>query len=199
MGVKTASTGMTPMGAGIECCQMQLRVHNLEVGGALDIAGGDFAFAGGFQEEFARPVREGAQPDFLHVEDELYGVLFDMRDSGELVDDFFDANGGDGGAGQRAEEDASESVPHGNAESGFEWLSDYAGIGIGAFLDLELRGHRFGAWHTFPLLAKRLWRYQFLRLPLLTLNFNVSSTLRLRGDRTGRRPPAIPDIAGLCR
>ncbi len=81
---------------------MQVRVHDFEVSGNLDVAGADFAGAFGFQAEGAAAVTEGAEADLFEVEEELGGVFLHTFDGRELMLDLIDADARDRRAFKRA-------------------------------------------------------------------------------------------------
>ena len=91
---------------------------------------------------------------------------FMPANGGELVLHLLDADGGDGGAGERAEKDTAQGVAYGGAEASLQRLGDDAGVRVSRFLDLDLRGRELSAEDAFSLWTQRLWRYQFSGLPL---------------------------------
>ena len=124
----------------IERREVQVRVDDFEIRGHLDVAGGDVAGAFDIERERAGAVAERAEANFLDVEEELGGVLLHAGDGGEFVLHLVDADGGDGGAFERAEEHAAQGVAERDAVAGFERLGDEARVGLGLFFDGELRG-----------------------------------------------------------
>src|SRR3954464_8613894 len=109
------------LGLLLERGDVGVRVEDLDAGGQVDITRGDLARAGDDQRGLdLRGVRVHATDDALEVEHDVRDVLGDALDRGELVRDALDANGGDGSAGQRAEQHAAQGVAEGVAEAAVE-------------------------------------------------------------------------------
>ena len=106
-----------------EVRELELRIEDLEVGGRLDVGGGDDAGAllGDVHLDLGRLAVEDAD-EVLEVEDDVGDVLADARQRRELVRDAFDLDGGDCGALERGEQHAAQRVSERVAEAAVERL-----------------------------------------------------------------------------
>jgi len=86
---------MLSVGSGVERCDVQVGIEDLDLAVALDVAGLDLAGTGGLDEDrlgALRVVELGDQA--LDVEDDLRHILLDAGDGGELMLHTGDLDGG---------------------------------------------------------------------------------------------------------
>src|SRR3954447_8228882 len=129
-----------------------VRVEDLDAGGQVDVLRLDLAGAGGDQRRLHLVgIGVHADDEILEVENDVGYVLLDARHGRELVRDALDADAGDRGATQRGEQDATEAVAEGVAETLVEGLDRERAAAVVHFLrgdarDLEISGHVFLAY-----------------------------------------------------
>src|SRR5439155_25541225 len=97
---------------------LELRVEDLEVGGSLDVGGGDRALTLRRQPnlDLGRVAVEDAD-ELLQVEDDVSDVLTDARQRRERVRDALELDRGHGGALQRGEQHAAQRLAERVAEA----------------------------------------------------------------------------------
>ena len=78
-----------------------LRIEYLHLRVRLDVAGGDYALAGGFNVHGLGAGRMQKRYDALDIEDDLGHVLLHTGDSGKLMLYACDLDAGAGGTGER--------------------------------------------------------------------------------------------------
>ena len=122
----------------VERGEMQLGVDDLEIRGDLEVTRRDLAGALCVERDGAGAVAQGPEADLLDVEEELGRVLLHAGDGRELVLHLVDAHGDDGGAFERAEEDAAERVAHRRPVARVERLGDEARVLLSLVFDGEL-------------------------------------------------------------
>src|SRR5690242_7962263 len=106
-----------------EVRDLELRIEDLEVGGRLDVGGGDRAFALRSQPHLdLRRVAVEDADELLQVEDDVGDVLADARQRRELVRDALELDRGHGGALERGEQHAAQRVAERVAEAAVERL-----------------------------------------------------------------------------
>ena len=105
-----------PLALTVAMCE--LRVEDLDVGGGLDVAGGDVARAARVEAQRDRLLGRAAQHEVLEVQDEVGDVFLDARDHVELVEGLVEAHLGDGRAGDRRQQRAAQAVAERVAEAG---------------------------------------------------------------------------------
>ena len=99
---------------------MELGVEHLDVGGGLDVAGGDLTGAAGVEAQRDGLLGRALQHQVLDVQDEVGDVFLHAGDHVELVQRLVEAHLGDRGAGDRREQRAAEAVAERVAETGLE-------------------------------------------------------------------------------
>src|SRR5215471_12601399 len=120
---------------------VQVRVHDLDVRGRLDLGGVHLRRALDVEHQRDRVLREALEAELLEVEDDLGHVFLDMRHRGELVRHALDLDRRDRRAPQRAEQHPAQRVAERGAEPGLEWLDLELAVPI-VPLDLaDLGGH----------------------------------------------------------
>ena len=129
--------------SGVERCDVQVGIEDLDLAVALDVAGLDLAGTGGLDEDrlgALRVVELGDQA--LDVEDDLRHILLDAGDGGELMLHTGDLDGGSCGAGERREHNAAQGVAQRNAVSTLQRLDNVLAVravcGVFDTLDLGL-------------------------------------------------------------
>ena len=98
-------------------------VEDLDVRILLEVGGGDDTGALLLEVEGLRPAAVQLERDLLEVEDDVRHVLDDALEGRELVENAFDADGGDGRSLDRGEQDAAERVTDRRTEATLERLS----------------------------------------------------------------------------
>src|SRR4029078_5482168 len=99
-----------------------IRLEDLDVGVALDVAGAHFAGLVGAEVQRLRVVDVQLQRNLLQVEDDVGRILDDAGDRRELVQHAVDLHRGDGRAFNRGEQHAPQGVADGGAEAALEGL-----------------------------------------------------------------------------
>ena len=64
---------------------MKVRIETLDLAVCLDVAGGDFTFAGGVDEDGLRALAVQSGNDLLYIQNDLRNVLLNAGDCGKLV------------------------------------------------------------------------------------------------------------------
>ena len=105
---------------GVDRREVELGVEDLDVGGGLDVAGGDLARAALVEAQRDRLLGRAREHEVLEVEDEVGDVFLHARDDVELVERVVEAHLGDRGAGDRREQRAAQAVAERVAEAGLE-------------------------------------------------------------------------------
>ena len=123
---------------GVQGGQANLRVHDFEVDGRADVAGEDLARPGDVQVHSTRPARQGAEANGLDPLDQAKHVVPDVGDGGVLVQDAVDADPGDGGAGDGAQQHAPQGGAQGDAEPPLQRLHGELAVGPLNLQDLDL-------------------------------------------------------------
>ena len=118
---------------GVERGDDEVLVEHLDVGRALDVAGGDRAGALGVDAARDRVGRLRRHDDVLEVEDDVGDVLGDTGDGVELVEGVVEAHRRDRRAGDRRQQGAAEGVAEGVAEAGLE-RADGEALPVGRLL-----------------------------------------------------------------
>ena len=90
--------------------------------GTFDLAGGDFAGAGGAQRHALRAFGVHAERQLLDVQHDVDDVFADAFQRRELVHHAVDLHGGDGRALQRGQQHAAQRVAERHAEAALERL-----------------------------------------------------------------------------
>ena len=98
----------------------EVLVEDLDVGRALDVAGGDGGRALDVDAAGHRVGRLRRDDDVLEVEDDVGDVLGDALDGVELVEGVVEAHHRDRRAGDRRQQGAAQRVAEGVAEAGLE-------------------------------------------------------------------------------
>ncbi len=132
-------------------------IEDLDVAVGLDHAGGHNARLVGAQIQRLGTVAIELERDLLEVQDDVGCVFDNAADRLELVQHVFDADGGNCGAFDRAEQSAAQGVADGGAEAALK--------GLGAEL-AKLLGKRLGIDCQALRLLKsspQHWSYLFLR------------------------------------
>ena len=144
-GEKIESTGMTPMvverlvavgrdvapalldgdvdgqaALAVERGDVEVGVEDLDVGGRLDVGGGDVGRAADVEAQGDRLVGVDVQHEVLEVQDDVGDVLGDAVDGVELVERVVEAHLRDGRAGDRRQQRAAQGVAERVAEAGLE-------------------------------------------------------------------------------
>jgi hypothetical protein len=97
---------------------------HLDTGRSRDVCGSDLAGTRLAQVRGDRLVALARDDELLDVQDDLGDILFHTRDGAELVLDAVEADAGDGCAGDRRQEAATQRVADRVTETGFERLDD---------------------------------------------------------------------------
>ena len=105
---------------GVHRGQVQLGVEDLDVGGGLDVAGGDLTGTAGVEAQGHRLVGRAREHEVLDVEDEVGDVFLHARDDVELVQGLVEAHLRDRGARDRREQRAAQAVAERVAEARLE-------------------------------------------------------------------------------
>ena len=105
---------------GVDRREVELGVEDLDVGGGLDVAGGDLTGAARVEAQRDRLLGRALQHEVLDVEDEVGDVFLHAGDHVELVERLVEAHLGDRGAGDRREQRAAQAVAERVAEAGLE-------------------------------------------------------------------------------
>ena len=127
---------------------MGIRLEDLDVGVALDVARAHLAGLVHPQVQRLRVVDVQLQRDLLQVEDDVGRILDDAGDRRELVEHTVDLHRGDGRAFNRGEQHAPQRVADGGAEAALERLRVKPAEPIRESLALDLEP--LGALKTFP-------------------------------------------------
>ena len=133
-----------------EVRDLELRVQDLEVGGRLDVGGGDRALALGGQPHFdLRRLAVEDADELLQVEDDVGDVLADAGERRELVRDALELDRGDSGALERGEQHAAQRVAERVAEAAVERLDHedatvLLDVLVGDLRDLEIHNRPIG-------------------------------------------------------
>ena len=142
-----------------EVRDLELRVEDLEVGGRLDVGGGDDALAALRRDAHLDLGRLAVQDadELLEVEDDVRDVLADARERRELVRDALDLDRGDGGALERGEQHAAQRVAERVAEAAVERLDHedaavLVDLFVGDLRDLEVHHGAYCQRDPFVLL-----------------------------------------------
>jgi hypothetical protein len=98
------------------------RVEDLDVGVLLEIGGGDDARAALFEVEGLGTAAVKLERDLFEVEDDVRHVLDDALERRELMENAFDADGGDGRPFNGREQDAAKRVADRRTEATLERL-----------------------------------------------------------------------------
>ena len=119
---------------------VQFRVEDLHLGIALDVAGGDFARAGGFDEDGLGSLAVQLRQQIFHVQNDLRHILLDTGDGGELMLDTGDLDAGGSRAGQAGQQDAAQRVAQGRSVTALQGFDHIFSIGsvAGCFDTLDL-------------------------------------------------------------
>ena len=99
---------------------MQILVEDLDLAGALDVAGGDLCRAADVEAQNHVFLCSGGDDDVLDVQDHVGDVFADTSDGVELVQCVIEANGRDGRAGDARQQGTAQRVADGVAEAGLE-------------------------------------------------------------------------------
>ena len=118
-------------------------VENLDVAIGFNHAGGHDAGLVGAQVERLGAVAGELEGNLLEVQDDVGGVFDDSGDGLELVEHAFDADGGDGGAFNGAEQRAAQCVADGGAKAALEGLGAELAEGFGKRLGIDCQALRF--------------------------------------------------------
>lgn len=115
-------------------------VQDFDVGRGFDLTSGHRAGARGAQGHALRTFGVHAHGQLLDIQNDVDDVFTDAFERGEFVHHAIDLDGGDGGALQRREENATQSVAERHAEAALERFGDDTGLAsrIGAGFDLRL-------------------------------------------------------------
>jgi hypothetical protein len=109
---------------GVDRGEVQCGVEDLDVGGDLDVAGGDITGPASVEAQGHRLLGLASQHDVLEVEDEVGDVFLDPGDGVELVQRLVEAHLRDRGTGNRREQRAAQRVAQGVAEARLERRDD---------------------------------------------------------------------------
>ena len=105
-------------------------VHG-HAGGRHDVAGGDLTRTLLAQVHGDRLVLLGGHDQTLEVQDDVGDVFLDAGHGGELVQHTVDANAGDGRAGNRRQQRATQRIAQGVTESRLQRFDDELGPAVG--------------------------------------------------------------------
>ena len=108
----------------VQCRDLQLGVVHLDARGRRDVSGRDVARALLAQVHDDRLVVLARDDELLDVQDDLGDVFLDTGHCRELVQHAFDADAGDGRAGDRRQQGAAKRVAERVAEAWLEWFDD---------------------------------------------------------------------------
>src|SRR5690348_13224235 len=108
-----------------------IAVEHFDVGIGFDLAADDLAGLFDAQAGDAGAFADHLKGHLLEVEDDIGGVLDHAGDGAELVSHALDADAGDGGAFDGAEEHAAESGADGGAEAALERLGGEHAVALG--------------------------------------------------------------------
>src|SRR3954471_3931207 len=123
-----------------EVRDLEIGVQDLEVGGSLDVGGGDDTLAALRQPHLhLRRLAVEDADELLQVEDDVRHVLADAGERGELVRDPFDLHGGDGGALEGGEQHAAQRVAERVTEAAIEGFDHENAAVLVHFLVRDLR------------------------------------------------------------
>ena len=117
-----------------------VRIEDLDLGAALDIAGTRRPRAFLAQHHALGAFGVDAKRDFLDVEDDVGDIFTNARDRRELVQNAIDLYGLDGGALQRGQQNAAQSVAERHTEAALERFGDDGRdtLSVTALLDRKL-------------------------------------------------------------
>src|SRR5690606_19265676 len=123
----------------VEGADQLVRVDDGDIGVGLDVGGGDGTFAINLEgEHHLVAIGGGDDEHLLEVEHDVGDVFNDTVDALELVVHALDPDRDNGGAFDRAAQDATEGVADGVTVTGLEGLGDELAVGGGgAFLHLR--------------------------------------------------------------
>ncbi len=107
-------------GLAVERGDVEVLVEDLDVGRALDVAGGDGGRATHVEAQVDRLVGDRGEHDVFDVEDDVGDVLGDAVDGVELVEGVVETDGRDRCAGDRRQQRATQRVAERVAEAGLE-------------------------------------------------------------------------------
>ena len=110
---------------------MHAGVVHRDTGGRHDVARGDRARTLLTQVHGDRLVLLGRHDQTLEVQDDGGDIFFDAGHGGELVQHAVDADAGDGRAGNRRQQRASQRIAQGVTESGLQRFDDELGPAVG--------------------------------------------------------------------
>ena len=116
-------------GVGTQRADMKVRIENLDLAVCLDVAGGDFTFAGGVDEDGLRALAVQSGNDLLYIQNDLRNVFLDAGNRGELVLHTRDLDRGRGCAGQGGKKNPAQRVAEGGAVASFQRFDDIFAVG----------------------------------------------------------------------
>ena len=123
--------------------EIDVLVEDLDVAVGFDHAGGDHAGLVGAQVERLGAFAVELEGNLLEVQDDVGRVFDDAANGLELVQYAFDADGGDGGAFDGAEQRAPQGVADGGAEAALKGLGAELAEGVGERLGIDCQTLRF--------------------------------------------------------
>ncbi len=110
---------------------MHIAVQHFDVGVGFDLAAHDLAGLTGLEPDRAGAFADHLEGDLLEVEDDVGGVFDNAGNGAEFVRHAFDADGGDGGAFDGAEQHAAQAGADGGPEAAFERLGGEHAVALG--------------------------------------------------------------------
>ena len=108
---------------------VMLGIEDLNLRIRLDVAGGDFALAGGFDIDGLGSVAVKTGDDALHVENDLGHILGHAGDGGKLMLDAGDLDLRDRRSGQGGEENTPQGVAQGRAIAALQRFDNEFAVG----------------------------------------------------------------------
>ena len=108
---------------------MEIRIQDLHISVRFDVTGGDLALPGGLDVDGFHSLAVQLGDDPLHVQDDLGHVLLDAGDSGKLVLDTGDLDGGHRGTRQRGQQDPTQGVAQGGAITPLKGFHNVLAVG----------------------------------------------------------------------
>jgi hypothetical protein len=135
---------------------VEIGVEDLDVGADLQVLGGHLGRAAHVEAHGDGLVAVADDDEVLQVEDDVGDVLDDPTDGVELMQRLVEADLGDGGAGDRRQQDAAERVADGVAEAGLEGADDEP-LTVALLVTEGLDGGALDDQHGEDYLVGRMW------------------------------------------
>ena len=134
-------------GIGAQGGDVVVGIQDLHLAVSLDIAGSDLALAVHLNVDGLHALGVKLGDDALHVEDDLSHVFLDAGDSGELMLDACDLDGGHSRTGQRREQDPAQGVSQRSAIAALQRLHHVFAIGAVARVFHAFDARLFDFYH----------------------------------------------------